>query len=265
MTTLESGWQLDGQGPAAYERFLVPAFFAPCAELLLDAAGAAAGERVLDVACGTGVVARTALGRGCVVTGTDVNQAMIETARSLGDGIEWRLADAAALPFADAAYDLVCCQQGLQFIADPAGGMRELHRVLRPGGRVAVAVWRSIEHNPAFPGIVAALDRGLGTAGGDVLRSPFAGPDQAGLRRLAEDAGFGGVRMEIGTFATRFPSAEEFLRREAVSSPLAGLVGALEPAALRELVEDVSRSLEAYADDDGVLLPMQTWLLTARA
>ena len=266
---MSDGFQLQAQGPEAYERYLVPAFFDPCASELLELAAPAAGDRVLDLACGTGVVARrlaARVGTPGTVVAVDVNPQMLAFATSAAGPapIEWRSADAAALPLGDAAFDLVCCQQGLQFFRDQAGALREAHRVLVPGGRIAVAVWRPIEHNPAFVVFADALDHHVGAEAAAMMRAPFSGPDREQLRRLLVEASFSEVHIRIASILVRFPSPREFLRQEVVSSPLAGPVGALDPPRLAALGEELDRVMEPYADDDGTVLPMQTWLIGAR-
>lgn len=261
-------WQVAGEGPAhAYEKYLVPAFFAGCAEQLLELAEVKPGERVLDVATGTGIVARLAaarVGTEGTVTGTDVNEGMLAAAAAAGpDGVEWRRADVAALPFPDGSYDLVTCQQGLQFIPDRPAALHEMRRALAPEGRVALAVWRSIEVNPAFVAVVDVLDRYVGTDAGMILREPFAGPDRAELHRLLTAAGFRGVRVRIGVVDVRFPSAREFLRREVVSTPLAEPVSGLDEARREEMTAELERTLAPYTDDDGIAFPFQTWLAVA--
>jgi len=261
-------WQVAGEGPAhAYEKYLVPAFFAGCAEQLLELAEVKPGERVLDVATGTGIVARLAaarVGTEGTVTGTDVNEGMLAAAAAAGpDGVEWRQADVAALPFPDGSYDLVTCQQGLQFIPDRPAALHEMRRALAPEGRVALAVWRSIEVNPAFVAVVDVLDRYVGTDAGMILREPFAGPDRAELHRLLTAAGFRGVRVRIGVVDVRFPSAREFLRREVVSTPLAEPVSGLDEARREEMTAELERTLAPYTDDDGIAFPFQTWLAVA--
>ncbi|MDQ7904491.1 methyltransferase domain-containing protein [Phytohabitans sp. ZYX-F-186] len=261
-------WQVAGDGPAsAYEKYLVPAFFTGCAERLLELAEVKPGERVLDVATGTGIVARQAaarVGPEGAVTGTDVNEGMLAAAISTGPGeIEWRLADAASLPFPDGTFDLVTCQQGLQFVTDHPTALREIRRVLAPEGRVALAVWRGIEVNPAFVAVVDVLDRYVGTAAGMVLREPFAGPDRADLHRLLTAAGFRAVRVRIGLVDVRFPSAREFLRREVVSTPLAEPVSGLDEARHEEMAAELERTLAPYTDDEGIAFPLQTWLAVA--
>lgn len=123
-----SGWQLQGSAADAYEEYLVPAIFRACAVRLLDVVGVEEGQRVLDVACGTGVVARLAadrVGASGEVTGVDVNPEMLATARraanALGPSaavVEWREADVASLPFADGRFDVVLCQEAVQFFPD---------------------------------------------------------------------------------------------------------------------------------------------------
>jgi SAM-dependent methyltransferase len=125
-------------GPRSYERYLVPEFFVPCAEQLVRLAAPAAGERAVDLACGTGVVARRLADRGLSVTGVDVTDAMVAFAAAAEPRVDWRVAAAGALPLGDGTVDLVCCQQGLQFFPDPAGAMRDVHRRAGPGaGRPA--------------------------------------------------------------------------------------------------------------------------------
>jgi ubiquinone/menaquinone biosynthesis C-methylase UbiE len=270
------GFQLEGEGPRAYERYLVPAFFRPCADLLLDLAAAGPGERVLDVACGTGIVARRAGGRvggAGQVVGVDVNPAMIDIARAVAAGgagaaggsaaVEWRRGDAAALPLPTGVFDVVCCQQGLQFFTDQPGALAEMYRVLAPGGRVALAVWRGIDHHPAFTAVVRALDRHVGAEAAAMMRSPFAGPDRDMLRQLLDEAGFGKISIRIGVLTVRFESAREFLRQEVASTPLAALVTAMDAVDRDKLVRDLAVMLQPHLDDDGVVFPMQTWLVSA--
>jgi SAM-dependent methyltransferase len=267
-------YYLDGHGPPAYERFLVPALFAECADRLVAAAAPAAGDRVLDVACGTGVVARRAaagadLGR---LVGVDVNEAMLDVARSVGStaDAQWRVADAAALPFADGSFDVVYCQQGLQYLDDPLAGLREMARVLAVGGRLALAVWRPVEHSPGFAVLIEALERHVGPEAAAVMRWPFAGPTAARPRPLVERAGLEGAVGRVAIVTARFPSAKEFLRRQVLASPrdeLARLTERAEPGreprwgAVAERLDDM---LAPHTDDEGVVFPMQTWLVTAK-
>jgi SAM-dependent methyltransferase len=264
-------WRLEADTSEAYERYLVPALFASWAERLLDLVAVGPGERVLDVACGTGIVARRAaarVGEGGAVTGLDRNPAMLEVARSaaieVGPPIDWRAGDAARLPFPDGVFDVVTCQQGLQYFPHPVVVIREMRRVLASQGRLGLTVWRPIRHSPGYAALARALARHLGAEVAATMRTPFAGPDAATLCQLVIDAGFGDLRLRIGVGAVRFPSAGEFLRRQAAGSPLAGPVGAMKAEARESLVRDLHQTLEQWTDDNGVVFPIQASLAAAQ-
>jgi ubiquinone/menaquinone biosynthesis C-methylase UbiE len=259
---MTQGFQLQAQAPAAYERYLVPVLFAPCAERLLDLVAVEPGDRVLDVACGTGIVARLAAARagaGGAVAGADVNEGMLEVAAAaaadLPAAIQWHRADAAALPLPGGAFDVVCCQQGLQYCTDQPLAVREARRVLAPGGRVAIAVWRPIDHHPVYAAFAKALRRHAGTETAALMHAPFAGPSRDELRRLLTDAGFDKVVVRIAAFPARFPSPGEFLRRQAASSPLGPPLAALDEEARQALASDLDQTLGEWTDDDGLVCP----------
>jgi ubiquinone/menaquinone biosynthesis C-methylase UbiE len=157
-------WQVAGNAAEIYERDLVPAIFASWAPLVVDLAAPQPGERVLDVACGTGVVARLAaqqVGSNGQVVGLDLNPGMLAVAAAVTPpasptraSITWREANVIALPLAGTTFDIVYCQLGLQFFADRPAALHEMYRVLAPGGRLALMVWRSIQYSPGF-GVLA--------------------------------------------------------------------------------------------------------------
>lgn len=260
-------WQLDGNSAEAYERYLVPLLFAPGAETLIEMADLEPGERVLDVACGTGIVARRAaphVGSNGRVVGLDVNEGMLEVAKSTSADIEpaitWQQGDAMDLPFSDATFDVVFCQQGLQFVDDRAAALHEMYLVLASEGRLALSIMRPIEYNPGYAALVEVLDDHLGPEAGAMMRSPFAAYSTEDLRALITEAGFQEETLTIGIGPVRYPSAEEFLRQEAASSPLAGPVGALNEKKRRAMVEDLEIALRPYRDDNGVVFPASTYL-----
>jgi ubiquinone/menaquinone biosynthesis C-methylase UbiE len=263
------GWQLVEDSAEAYQRYLAPIFFEPWADRLLAHAGVQAGERVLDVACGTGCVARAAarcVGAGGTVVGLDLNEGMLAVARrvSAGAPIEWREGDAASLPFADGSFDAVTCQQALQFFPDRPQALREMRRVLAPGGRAALAVFRGLAQSPAYAPLADALGRHVAAEAAAMLRSIFPGWTRDELRTLVRGAGFREVETRIEVGSIRYPSAEEFLRQEAACSPLAGVLRAMPGAARDALVRDLETGFAAHTDDVGVVTPMETWFVLAR-
>jgi SAM-dependent methyltransferase len=253
--------------PAVYEELMVPGFFAAFADELLDRAAPAEGERLLDVATGTGIVLRRARERvpGLArLTGLDLTPGMLATARlrSEGLGIEYVEGDAQALPFEDDSFDALTCQQGLQFMPERERALAGFRRVLRPGGRAAVACWCEIESQPGYHAIADVVGRRLPDGAG-AARAPFALPDAAALGGLLEDAGFSGVEVERVEGTARFATPEEFTRSFLEGSPMAFVIADLsaeERAALtREIVEEV----RDRAGDSGTF-PMATNLAVGR-
>jgi SAM-dependent methyltransferase len=208
------------------------------------------------------------VGREGRVAGLDLNEGMLRVARRAGAGsdpaIEWRQGDAAALPFPDGSFDVVTCQQALQFFADPEAALRGFRRVLAPGGRAAVAVLRPIRYTPAYGPVAEALDRHAGPEAGAMMRSPFPSWDRERFRSLVAAGGFADVHVRFEIGSVRYPSAEELLRREAASSPLSGRLSKLLPAAREALVGEVAAALREYEDDDGLTFPIETYCAVAR-
>jgi SAM-dependent methyltransferase len=252
-----------GSGPAAYERYLVPVVFRPLAERLLARAGVRPGERLLDVACGTGIVARTAAAKGVRSTGTDLKPGMLATARELAPAIEWVSADAAALPMPDASYDVVVCQQGLQFMPEPGAALTEMHRVLAPGGRLVLALWRALEYAPGFAAYVDVLDRHLGAQVAEILRAAFSAHNADRVRSWLTRAGFADPGVAIELLPARFGSAEQLFEEEVAATPLADAVAAAGQDRRRDMAADLAGLLADRTDDDGLLFPIEAHLFTA--
>jgi SAM-dependent methyltransferase len=172
---------------------------------------------------------------------------MLEVARTAEPAIDWIAADAAELPLPDDSVDCVLCQQGLQFMPDPAAAVREMARVLAPQGTMTLSVFRPIEFSPAYA-ILAGL---LNSEAAAIMRSPFAGPDADQLRALT------GGEVRIAIKPVRFPSAAELLRQEVASSPMS-------PAVDTALEEAFAAAMRQYTDDDGVVFPMETHVVRAQ-
>jgi SAM-dependent methyltransferase len=266
----EERWHMAGSGPEAYERHLVPAIFAPWATVLLELARLQPGERVLDAACGTGVVARAAssrVGATGKVTGVDLNPGMLEvgraTAGEAGQAITWQEGNLEALPFADRAFDVVLCQQGLQFCPDKAAAVAELRRVLREGGRLALSVWRDIRHFPYMLAVTGALADHLSAEASQRMSAPCSFGSADALRAVLRQGGFKHVQLRIDVLPMRVSSLEEFLPGQFVASPIAADVGALDQRARGKLFDDIRSRLLPYMDDAGLAVPFEAHAVTA--
>lgn len=268
---VSSGWQLGEDSADAYERYIVVSIFNSCARRLVDAASLQSGQRVLDVGCGTGIVARHAagsVGADGHVAGVDPNAGMLRVARResahIDPPIEWREGDATTLPYEHAVFDVAFAQQVLQFVPDPVGTLREMRRVLVPGGRLVLSVWRPLANIHAYLVLTEALERHVGAEAAKMMRSPFTTWDGEQLRDLVVSAGCSEVRRDLDIATVRFPSPAEFVRQAVTASPVAGLVDPSDHTGWNRLVETVTAGLSDYNCDEGVVFPMETHVIDCR-
>lgn len=267
-------WQVAGSAPEVYERELVPAVFGPWAPILVELAHPRPGERVVDIACGTGIVAREAaarVGPTGAVAGVDLNPGMLSVARAAtttnsrsGAPIQWHEASADKLPFPSQSFDIVYCQLGLQFFADRAAALREMRRVLDAEGRLALMVWRGIGESPGFAVLAEALERHIGQAAAAIMRAPFGLSDAGELTKLADAAGFRDIAVQQRVGRVQFPSVERFVSSYVAGSPLTGLVSEANDAAREKLISDTRNALGKYTSNSELAFPMAAHLLTAR-
>lgn len=265
--------QSAGDPAQAYESFFVPAMFAPLAALFLERTNPQMGERVLDVACGTGIVARRAapfVGRSGHVVGLDQSPAMLLVARSVSDtegvSVGWREGRAEALPFPDDSFDLVLCQMGLQFFPDKPAALAEMRRVLASGGRVGLAVWQGLDKHPFWATLNEALLKRLGIP---AVQIPFSlgNPDE--LRALLTAVGFSGVEVQPLPITTRFRDPERFVPLQ-VSASAAAIpsLQRLDAHARRELADAVQADMEStirgHIVEDYLEIPMHALVVLGR-
>ena len=267
MTNAPEEWQLAGDSAELYERHLVPSVTLPWALELVERVGVNAGDRVLDVACGTGAVARVAAeraGHGGRVVGVDVNSAMLQVAMARLPQHEWREADVLELPYADGEFDVVCCQLGLQFFSDRPGALAEMRRVLAPGGRLGVSVYSAIERNPAAVALAHSLDRHFGEGASRAKRHEHSLADRAQFAQ----AGFTRPHVETVIREVRFASVDEWVRIQFAATPLAVLLEG-EPAERERLMEDVVADVASACprseESDGFAFRQEVHLAVATA
>ena len=249
-----------GTGPENYERYFVPAIGQPLANALIDFAAVRPGQRVLDVACGTGVAARVAaqrVGHGGLVAGADINPGMLAVARSTparSMPIEWHEGAADALPFPDGTFDLVLCQLGLQFFPDRLGALRDMRRVLAPSGQALVLV-----PGPA-PELFVILEEALAShftpEVAAFVQVVFSLHEPDELRRLMADVGFRRPAARAHTMTLHLPSPEEFLWQYVYSTPLGTAVADLDDHARVAVTRDVVTSWRSFTKQGRLILEL---------
>lgn len=250
----------DQPGPAVqaaweYERLHVNALFRQWTEPVLAAADVTAGDSVLDVACGTGVLARAARGRvgpGGSVTGLDIGPGMLAVAASIEPGVEWVEGDAEQLLFHDHCFDAVVSQFGLMFCPDPVQAISEMLRCVRPNGRVAVAVWDALEHSQAYPIAVDLLDRRAGSAAAQALRAPFVMGDTGKLRGLFQRAGATAITITTQHGTAQFPSIRSMVEADLRGwLPVMGV--SLDDELIESIVTEAEKALKQYVASNGTM------------
>jgi len=267
-TTGVSFKQYGGNAAQNYEQYFVPTIGMPFATVLLDAAGLHEGERVLDVACGTGVVTRLAVEQvrpGGAVAGLDINPAMLAVARSvpsLSAAIEWHEASAESLPLDSGFFDVVVSSLGLQFVADKGSAIREMHRVLAPGGRLAIATVGPTP--PLFAVLEQALARHLKPEVAAFVRAVFSLHDQQELERLTSAAGFRDIEVRSRPLSITLPGPEEFLWQYVHSTPLATAVARIDDVGRAALERDVVAGWQPFVNGGTLAEDVPVVLTTGR-
>ncbi len=250
MSDSEKG-QVSTSAAEVYEEFFLPALFQDWPPRVADAAHVVSGQRVLDVACGTGVLARALARRvrpGGSVVGLDVNDGMLAVARRKAPEVEWVRGAAEALPFPDASFDAVVSQFGLMFFEDRRAAIREMARVLRPGGRLAVAVWDSLDRTPGYAAMTALLKRLFGKETAASLYAPYTLGDPEPLRALFEGVGLTDLAVTTHDGTARFPSIASWVYTDVKGWTAAGLI---DDAGFERLVAEAERELQRFVTPEG--------------
>jgi ubiquinone/menaquinone biosynthesis C-methylase UbiE len=257
----------------SYERFMVPSLFAPWSSYLIQRANPQPGERVIDIACGTGIVARNVaplVGLRGIVMGLDANPDMINIARTAAErdhtAIEWHTGPAEQLPFPDENFDLIFCQFGLMFFSDRHLALTEMHRVLKTGGRVIMSVWQGLDRHPFYQTLHVVSQRHLGKSS---VQAVFSLGDADELYKLLTDSGFRHIEIEPMSITAHFPNAEEFLAWEIDVDPtetpgLQNLDTEIQQVILAAVRQDMQGPLEKVMQDNQVVLPFHAHVAQAR-
>lgn len=264
--------QFIGSIPETYHRHLGPLLFEPYATDLAGRLELSAGPaaRVLELAAGTGILTRRLRERmpaGAILVATDLNPPMLEVARAnLGatSGVEWRQADATALPFPPETFDAVACQFGLMFFPDKPRAAREAARVSRRGAQLLLNVWDSLEHDPIGRIADETIAGFFPSDPPDFYKIPFGYHDKGVIRALLEGAGWDHVQASTLPLIAEAPSAEHAAVGLVRGNPVLLAIrerGTAEPDAI---VAGVAAALAKEFGDRPLRVPMQAHVVTAR-
>jgi SAM-dependent methyltransferase len=264
MSRSTEAFEITAEQAAVYESTFVPALFADWAGPLVDAVGLEPGQAVLDVAGGTGIVARTAadrVGAAGRVVGVDLNEGMLSVARRVRPDLEWRLGDAHDLPLPDDTFDAVVCQSALMFFADATQALREMGRVCRPGGTVGVQVYSSLDAQPAYGPWISMVARHAGPDAMSLLSTYWVHGDLDALRGRFAAAGLRvtDVHTRLGT--ARWASIDEMVRIEIEGTPLRDRI---DEAVYERILEESRDVLRPFVTAGGAEVPIEGHLVVAR-
>jgi SAM-dependent methyltransferase len=262
-----SGFQLSGDAARIYEEQKVPTMFAPLAAATLDRVTVQNDDVVLDIACGTGIVARTVRQRAGTkprIVGTDLNETMIAVAKGLADedakSCEWQTADATDLPFEADTFSLAFCQQGIQFIPDKQAALAEIYRVLKPGGRFCFTVWNGVA-DIVVP-MTEALAQHVSADAARKATAPFALDGNQLLPLLAE-VGFKEISISDFAISRTMPATEHAVRGEIEGMPIAKIIHEKSDTAMDHIVTDTFAGLAPFRQGDNFVVPQNTHLIEA--
>ena len=259
-----------GSVPPNYDRYLGPVFFHHYADDLVGRLSMSEGTRVLETACGTGIVTerllRTLGGRGTLVA-TDLNEAMMTHAQTrlrAAPGVEWRQADATALPFGEREFDTVVCQFGVMFYPDKAAGLREAFRVLKPGGHYLFNVWDVMDRNPIAKITHATVASFFDSDPPAFYLVPFGFNDVAVISKMLESVGFTEVRWERVEKQGTSPSAADAAIGLVDGNPIGAAIRERKPEALDEIRTAVATNIAKELGDRPVRSPESALVFSAR-
>jgi len=257
-------WDISPDQAEAYEAYFVPAIFAQWPDQVCNAAEIQSGEEVLDIGCGTGILARTVAERVAPrgsVAAIDLNEGMLQVARRINQNILWRQSSAEDLPFSDNRFDVVVSQFAFMFIDDRQAAMAEVKRVIRPRGRIAIAVWAPIERSRAYMQFADSVQKHAGDKAAEMLRSPFKLGHPEELRAMFERAYIRKLKINLRKGSARYPSIDEFVAIEIKKTAINELIN---EDIYERIEDDARRLLERYKIDSGeIVIPLDANIAVA--
>jgi ubiquinone/menaquinone biosynthesis C-methylase UbiE len=273
MTTVQTSkhWQLDLDAARRYQEIPVPTILEPAAHALVDKVKPNSGSIVLDVGCGTGAATRytaNCAGPNGRVAGVDINAGMIEVAKSLsessGPPIDWYENSAFELPFEENTFDVVLSAQTIQFLDDRVAALKEMQRVLRPRGELAISVWCEVEKNPYFDALMKAVTNHLGAETASGLSAAFTLSRPSEIEGLFVEAGLQRIEVEMCELRLKMPELSNFAAKHISATPMSESFFAAPESLQKDLVEEVADNLAMYQTETGATVPFRIQVAKAQ-
>lgn len=251
-----------------YDDYLGPFAFEPFAADLAGQATTAPAANVLELACGTGRVTRhlaAHLTPPAQLTATDLNPGMLAVAQRkiLAPHVAWDVVDMTRIPYADEAFGLVVCQFGVMFAPDKPRVLREMHRVLVPGGRLLFNTWADVADNQLFALANAVAAAYFGSNPGALAQGPFSMQDEAATRPLLARAGFGPVTVHAVQKSVSVESAERAASGFILDTPLLTAIQQRDPALLPEMLRTLAAKFSRHLSDHPLRSSLRAWVFEA--
>ncbi len=263
----KSGWQLSGDGPDAYEKYIVPAYTRTWAKEIVNRTCLRDGEAILDVACGTGLVARIAAERRNstdLIYGVDVNEIMINKAKGIEENINWYHSDVTDIPFPDNHFEVIFCQQGLQYFPDPSLALKEMNRVLVENGRILLSVWRPIQYSPFYASLCMVLKEYVSEKAASMLSSAFNFGESGKLSALFNNTGFKNININIVVKQMSYSPFDEFVIGGIMATPFFEDIKQMPESKREEMLSQLYKLNQNYIDDDGLAAPLESYIVNAK-
>lgn len=259
----KNSWQVSNDAAEVYEQVWVSAMLGQWVTQVADAAQIGEGDHVLDVGCGTGIVAREAISRvgptGQVI-GLDLNAEMLAVAKKLNSKIRWHQGDALDMPFEDETFDVVVCQFVLMYLPNRVAAIKEMLRVLKPNGRLALAVWTAFERAKGYVILTDIAQRQCGEEAVNMLTAPFALGNESKLTELFNEVGPQNFRIELREGTIQFSSIDFFIASEVKGTPLDDL---LTDDSYQALLDEARIALKQFETEAGeVVMPMDAYIIS---
>ncbi len=266
-------WQLKGNSPKIYDQHIAPAVSAPWYPLLIKAGLPYMRDAIADIGCATGsfllhLADHKKISNKVQLVGIELNPAMLAVAKekfsTSKNSISWVETDAKSLPFPNAYFNLVYCQQSIQYFEDKIESLKEIHRVIDVGGALIATTWSNIENCIGYKCLSDAMSKIVGDGAKSNLYAPFSYPNPVIFKKLAENVGFKSVTVQIIDNFVRFPSIKEFVWRRIYGSPLIeNLPQNNIENVINEIVLELESSLKLYQGDQGLSFPVKANYLIA--